>query len=191
MARTKEFDPEAALRAALDLFWERGYEATSITDLVEHLGVARASIYATFGGKHQLYCQALDRYLELRDPVGLLSRPGPALPLVRAFVRSYADESAADGRRRGCFVANSAVELARDDRDVARRVEASWATVEAALETALVRARAQGELDSAADPRGLARLLLVFLQGVKVIAKASPDSPRLQEATSQALRVLG
>ena len=65
VARTKEFDPEAALRAALELFWERGYEATSMADLVGHMGVARASIYATFGGKRALYLKALDRYGEL------------------------------------------------------------------------------------------------------------------------------
>ncbi len=65
MARTKEFDPDVALRKVLDLFWRRGYEATSMADLVEHLGVARASIYATFGGKRELYLKALDRYGEL------------------------------------------------------------------------------------------------------------------------------
>src|SRR4051812_19033882 len=81
VARTKEFDPETALRAALELFWERGYEATSMADLVEHMGVARASIYATFGGKHELYLKALDRYGESVGPYLLteLSQPGPVL----------------------------------------------------------------------------------------------------------------
>jgi len=55
VARTKEFDPEAALQAALELFWRRGYEATSMSDLVDHLGIGRASLYATFGNKHELY----------------------------------------------------------------------------------------------------------------------------------------
>lgn len=89
MARTKEFDPDAALQSALELFWRRGYEATSMADLVEHLGIGRASIYATFGNKHELYLKALDRYGESRDPALLdaLSKPGPALPAVRAVVR--------------------------------------------------------------------------------------------------------
>lgn len=62
MARTKEFDPDAALQSALELFRQRGYEATSMSDLVEHLGIGRASIYATVGNKHALYLKALDRY---------------------------------------------------------------------------------------------------------------------------------
>src|SRR5689334_6119833 len=106
MARTKEFDPDVALQKALELFWERGYEATSMADLVRHLGVARASIYATFGGKHDLYVKAFERYLHTRDPaiVDALSQPGPVLPAVRSLVESYAEQSLCDERRRGCMV---------------------------------------------------------------------------------------
>ncbi len=68
MPRTKEFDPDTALQRALELFWQRGYEATSMADLVAHLGVARAGVYATFGSKHALYLRALERYLEIKDP---------------------------------------------------------------------------------------------------------------------------
>ena len=117
MARTKEFDPDTVLRAALDLFWERGYEATSMADLVEHLGIARASIYATFGNKHDLYLKALDRYGELVDPDLLrgLAQPGPVLPAVRALVERFAREASEDGGRRGCFIVNAAVEVAPHD----------------------------------------------------------------------------
>src|SRR5258708_34322099 len=103
MSRTKEFDPDAALQAALELFWRKGYEATSMADLVDHLGIARASIYGTFGGKHDLYLKALDRYLESRDPaiIEALSQPGPALPSIRALIRRYADESRSEERRVG------------------------------------------------------------------------------------------
>ena len=98
MARTKEFDPDAALRAALELFWERGYEATSMADLVERLGIGRASLYATFGGKHELYLKALNLYLRTQDPdpVELLSRPGPVLPAVRALLEKYVEETIQD-----------------------------------------------------------------------------------------------
>ena len=82
MARTKEFDPDAVLDRALELFWQRDYEATSMTDLVERLGIVRASIYATFGGKQQFFAKALRRYLDTTDPkvTAVLSRPGPVLP---------------------------------------------------------------------------------------------------------------
>jgi TetR/AcrR family transcriptional repressor of nem operon len=192
VARTKEFDPDAALHKALELFWERGYEATSMADLVQHLGIARASIYATFGGKRDLYVQALERYLQTRDPnvVEVLSQPGPALPAVRSLIQAYAEESLCDEHRRGCMVVNAAVEVMSRDPQVARRVEASWDAVETALTSALTRARAQGEISADKDPRALARFLLVLMQGIRVLGRAHPDPGRLRDATAQALAVL-
>ncbi|MFI6897134.1 TetR/AcrR family transcriptional regulator [Streptomyces sp. NPDC050256] len=193
MARTKEFDPDAALQSALELFWRRGYEATSVADLVEHLGIGRASIYATFGGKNELYLKAMDRYAEMRDPLLLaeLSQPGPALPAVRALVRRFAAEAASpEGRLNGCFVTNTAAELAPHDPEAARRVEISWERLEAPLHSALVRAQAQGELSGDRDPRALARMLLVLLQGIRVVGKASNDPARVRDAAEQALTLL-
>ncbi len=192
MARTKEFDPDAVLQKAMELFWERGYEATSMADLVAHLGIARASIYATYGGKHELYLKAHARYTESHDPrvVAALSQPGPVLPAVRALVNAYAEDSIGDERRRGCLVVNSAVELAGRDPRAARRVAASWDTLETALTSALVRAGAQGELPAGKDPRALARFLLVLLQGIRVLGRTDPDPGRLRDAAAQGLSVL-
>ncbi|MGW7096330.1 TetR/AcrR family transcriptional regulator [Streptomyces sp. NPDC054874] len=193
MARTKEFDPDAALQSALELFWRRGYEATSVTDLVEHLGIGRASIYATFGSKHELYLKAMDRYAEMRDPLLMseLSQPGPALPAVRTLVRRFAAEAASpEGRLNGCFVTNTAAELAPHDPAAARRVEISWEHIETLLHSALVRAQAQEELPEGRDPQALAHLLLVLLQGVRIVGKASNDPARVRDAAEQALTLL-
>lgn len=175
----------------MELFWRKGYEATSMADLVEHLGIGRASIYATFGGKRELYLKAYDRYLENGiDFVDLLSQPGPVLPAVRALVERYAEEAAHDTAHRGCLVVNTAVELAPHDRTLARRVEANWNFVEATLTSALARARAQGELPEGKDPRALARFLLTVMQGMRVIGKGSNDPARLRDTAEQALSVL-
>ncbi|MEU5288201.1 helix-turn-helix domain containing protein [Streptomyces sp. CA-278952] len=193
MARTKEFDPDAALQSALELFWRRGYEATSVTDLVEHLGIGRASIYATFGSKHELYLKAMDRYAETRDPLLMseLSQPGPALPAVRRLVRRFAAEAASpEERLNGCFVTNTAAELAPHDPAAARRVEISWDHIETLLHSSLVRAQAQAELPEGRDPRALAHMLLVLLQGVRIVGKASSDPARVRDATEQALSLL-
>ncbi|MFD5437312.1 TetR/AcrR family transcriptional regulator [Kitasatospora sp. NPDC127067] len=191
MARTKEFDPDAALQAALELFWQRGYEATSMADLVERLGIARASIYATFGSKRELYLRALERYCEQSDSARLLdlSRPGPALPAVRALVRRYAVTDEEEGRR-GCFVTNTAVELAPHDPVASRRVEASLDRLETLLTAALARAAAQGELPAGRDPRTLARMLVVLLQGIRVVGKTADGAPRARDAAEQALALL-
>jgi TetR/AcrR family transcriptional repressor of nem operon len=193
MARSKEFDPDAVLQSALELFWQRGYEATSMADLVEHLGIGRASIYATFGNKRDLYLKALDRYGQSQNPLLLreLSQPGPALPAVRTVVRRFAAEAMDDARRAaGCFITNTAAELAPHDTAAARRVELSWEHVETLLHSALVRAQAQGELPEERDPRALARMLLVLMQGLRVVGKASSDPARVRDAAEQALALL-
>jgi TetR/AcrR family transcriptional regulator, transcriptional repressor for nem operon len=192
MARPKEFDPDVALQKAMDLFWQRGYEATSMAQLTETLGIGRASLYATFGDKRQLYLKALQRYVDTRDPspIELLARPGPALPAVRALVELYVEESLDDEQRRGCMVVNSAAELCPRSRSVSRLVAVNWDAIEAALTSILTRAQAQGELEAGKDPRALARFLFVFLQGVRVIAKGDPDPGRLRDAAAQALATI-
>jgi TetR/AcrR family transcriptional repressor of nem operon len=192
VARTKEFDPDAALRAALELFWERGYEATSMADLVERLGIARASLYSTFGGKRELYLKALDRYGELAQPNLLndLNQPGPALPAVRALVTRFVMDASGEQRHRGCFVVNTAIEVAPHDTVMARRVQTNFDCIETTLASALTRAQAQGELSADKDPRALARCLLVFLQGLRVLGKADTEPERLRDAAAQVLSLL-
>jgi TetR/AcrR family transcriptional regulator, transcriptional repressor for nem operon len=191
VARSKEFDPDAVLQKALELFWERGYEATSMADLVEHLGIARASIYGTFGSKHDLYMKALERYLQHSDVIERLSQPGPVVPAIRGLFEACVAESLADERRRGCMVVNTAVELAPHDPAATRRVISSWDGLETALTSALIRARAQGEIAADADPASLARFLLVLLQGLRVIGRADPDPRRMHAAVDHAMAVLG
>jgi TetR/AcrR family transcriptional repressor of nem operon len=192
MARTKEFDPDGALQKAMELFWRHGYEATSMARLTEHLGIGRASLYATFGDKRELYLRALRRYLETRDPdpLELLSQPGPAMPAVRALVEAYVQGTLEDEQRRGCLVVNSATELLPSDGPVSRVVESSWDGLEVALASAFTRARAQGELGRSREPRALARFLLVFLQGVRVMGRSTPNPERLWDAADQALSSL-
>src|SRR5262249_43177824 len=190
---TKDFGTGEALGSALQVFWQHGYEAPSGGDLVEGLGIGRASLYATYGSKHQLYLRALERYVRDRDAtvVERLSQPGPVLPAVRGLVESYAEESAGVAGRHGCLVVNAAIERLPGDTAAARLVQSSWDTVEVALTTALTRARAQGELAPEKDPRTLARFLLVVLQGLRVLGKAADfDRGRLVAAAEQALSVL-
>lgn len=191
MARTKEFDPDAVLQRALELFWRKGYEATSMSDLVEYLGIARASIYATYGGKRELYAKALDRYLENGiDFMGEMSRPGPVLPAIRALVERFAEEAGHDEEKLGCFLVNTAVELATRDPGLARKVASTWDFIEAALQSGLTRARAQGEIPPDRDPRALAQFLLTVLQGMRVMGKGSADPARMRATAEQALSVL-
>jgi TetR/AcrR family transcriptional regulator, transcriptional repressor for nem operon len=187
MARTKEFDPDVALRAALDLFWRQGYEATSLQDLVDHLGIGRASIYATFGSKDELYRQALKRYsgeLGLRY-LDLLSGPSP-LAAVRELVASVALEAITDPK--GCLITNTAVEGPPID-GIEVLVDRGFNGLQAMLAGALVRAQDAGELAADKDPQALARFLVTFMQGLRVMAHR-PDEHRIRDAVDQALTLL-
>src|SRR6201986_4496734 len=114
MARHKEFDRDEALQKAMEVFWSRGYEAASIQDLVEHMGINRQSLYDTFGDKHSLFLQALDRYREVegRKLFGLLEQSGSVKRALRQGFEVVVEGSLGGGERRWCCVGNATSELA-------------------------------------------------------------------------------
>ncbi len=193
MPRSKQFDTDVALTAAMELFWRKGYEATSVSDLVQHLGIGKASLYATFGSKHELYVLALDRYLAGgRGPSDeqVLTEAESPLAGVRALLERYAAASPAD-QPRGCLMVNATVESPPEDTEVTRRLDARRDRLEGQLVTALDRARALGELPPSADPRALARFLTVLLNGMKVLSRAGDrEGPRLAGAVDVAMAAL-
>src|SRR3989454_1175824 len=132
MARQKEFDHDEVLHRAMEVFWTRGYEGASIQDLVKHMGINRQSIYDTFGDKHSLFLEALDRYREIqsRKVFEVLERPGSMKRNLRQlFEEAVARSLSAEGRR-GCFVGNSMSELAGRCKATATRTCNSVAAAE-------------------------------------------------------------
>lgn len=197
MARHKEFDEKEALAKAADLFWSRGYEATSVRDLVEHTGVARAGLYNAFGNKHDLFLAALDRYRSTEGPktAALLYGPGSvkerfARVLEAAIEESCEDGDCQNGERRGCFVVNSAVELAPHDPDIASRVAANASGSEEAFYGVLLRARATGEIPQDRDPRALARFFSNALKGLRVSTRMGTEEAVLRDVIRVTLSVL-
>jgi TetR/AcrR family transcriptional regulator, transcriptional repressor for nem operon len=191
MARTKEFDREAVLDKAMRLFWRQGYEATSLHELTEAMGIGRQSLYDTFGDKHALYLAALDRYCAtVGEPLfAPLAEPGPVkLAIRRVFERAI--EGSVDEGRHGCLMANAIAELAPRDRDVACRAEANLTGAEEAFRRALERGQAAGEVAAHHDARTLARYLFNALQGLRLTAKTTPDRRVLTEIVDVTLSVL-
>src|SRR2546428_10205183 len=113
MPRPKAFDPDEALQKAMQVFWERGYEATSVEDLVQHMGLNRFSLYSTFGGKHQLFVAALERYRDtiVADLVGELEQSAAGLAAIRQFFTRLVDFFASSQGWCGCLMTHTAVEL--------------------------------------------------------------------------------
>ncbi len=185
VARPKEFDPDAAVDAALDTFRRQGYEATSIDDLTAACGIGRGSLYGTFGSKDELYLRALERYQEAEGgrARSCLAGDAPVRERVRELFERFAADSLGDPDNRGCFVLNAAAERAPHDPQVARRVREGIAGMEKALAEEL---RAAG----LEEPRELARYLVTALNGVRITAKATRDRALVRDAIAVALRAL-
>ena len=135
MPRQKEFDREAALDRAMSAFWTKGYAATSVEDLVAHMGIQRGSLYATFGDKRSLFLSTLDHYQRVvtRELFEVLEAPGSGLEAIRRFFRLRVEAALDRSRPAGCLVTNSAVELSRRDRGASAKVGSSMTGLEAAF----------------------------------------------------------
>ena len=192
MARHKEFDREKVLERAMYLFWEKGYEATSVQDLVDRTGIGRGSLYGTFGDKHALFLAALDRYGQAQGPLfaEILDGPGPARAKLRLVFEGIVEAAVSEDGRCGCLLVNSTVELAPHDPDTSKRVDAALLDAEEALYGFLVRARVAGEIPQDKDPRSLSRFLWNAVQGLRVMAKAGARKEVLDDIVNVTLSVL-
>ena len=177
MVRHKEFDPDEAVGDAMALFWERGYEATSVQDLVERTGVGRRSMYDTFGDKHSLYLRALDRYMELAES-GFRRAADTApdgLSAIRGLFRALLEASGEDSR--GCLVVNSATELGPSDDDAADRLRRHLDGSRALLGEQIRRGQADGSVTDRIDPGTLTAVAFNAWLGIRVEVRARIPRP--------------
>jgi TetR/AcrR family transcriptional repressor of nem operon len=192
MARRKEFDRDEVLEKAMEAFWCQGYEATSIEDLVKHMGINRGSLYDTFRDKRTLFLEAIAHYdnTVTSKAIAELEAPGSAKQAIANYFQSLVERATLDRQRRGCFLTNSVVELAAHDPDAASRLAANLQRLESAFYNALVRAKAEGEISQHKDIRALARFFTSSLQGLRVMSKVNPEPSALQDAANVIVSVL-
>ena len=179
--RTKAFNHDEIVDAAMQVFWQLGYSATSIQDLVDATGLSRSSLYNAFENKHGLYAQALRRYHELTARnITLLQEPGPVKELVRRLLVRIVNDELDGSAQRGCLAANAALELAGPDDSITELLAGNFLRLEKALEQALLRGQAEGEIASQKNPRALARFIVNTIQGLRVLSKGSARHQRRQ-----------
>ncbi|MGW7543694.1 TetR/AcrR family transcriptional regulator [Streptomyces sp. NPDC054770] len=190
MARPREFDTDQAIDRAMTLFWNRGYSATSLQDLIAGLGIGSGSLYAAFGSKENLYARALERYCSRNAGalVAALESATDVRSALRTALLALAEADLANPEP-GCFLVNAATERSADSPTV-DRVSGTLRLVEGTIAGALERARARGELSADKDPAELARFLTTFIQGMRVMGQARADRAFLESALSSALTVL-
>lgn len=191
MARPREFSRDSALREAMEVFWEKGYDGTTMQDLVDRLEIGRASLYAAFGSKRKLFDEALERYCEwIRDGyLAPLRVPGSPLKAIRTFFSGLVDVLC-EGDVPSCLLVKMAVLGGASDRETAERVRRATECIEEAFYGMLVRARESGELRVGRSPRALARFLAHSTQGLVVSANVRPDRRVLQDIVRTSLSVL-
>jgi TetR/AcrR family transcriptional repressor of nem operon len=177
MARPREFDEGAVLDAAMEQFWLRGYEATSIRDLADEMGIASASLYNSFGDKRTLYRSVLNRYLEqtFRERIRRLESTLPAHEAITAFFGEIVKRSVTDKRRKGCMLVNSTLEHVPDDRDFQQIVATFLSDVESFFLRSVASGQRDGTVTSSQTAEDLSRMLLGQLLGIRVLARIRPD----------------
>lgn len=192
MARPKEFDEAVALDAAIQCFWARGYEATSVRDLSVAMGISGASLYNAFGDKRLLYRRALDRYVE-RGFCDRVRRFESALE-PRAALAAFFDEiitlSLADAQHKGCLIVNSAVELGPHDAEFQVALTAVLSDMEHFFLRCIKAGQDSGSIGSATPAEDLARMLLGLLMGLRVLARARPEPELLHGLLRPAMALL-
>jgi TetR/AcrR family transcriptional repressor of nem operon len=192
MARTKEFDPERALAKAMDLFWRLGYENTSLDALMQEMGVARQSLYDTFGDKRALYLKAMTYYRDQTN--GQMQRMLEQIPSVKDGFAKLLYGLAAETREqheRGCLLLSANLQRDPSDREIADLLRDNQERVEAIFSQALRRAQKQNELPRKQDPKALARFFVATIQGMRAMARLKSDRKALEEVARVALAVFG
>ncbi len=167
----------------MGVFWSCGYHGTALPDLLRATKLSRGSLYAAFGGKRALFLRALDRYIAdgLARIDAQLSPDHRPVDGLRTLLAGYVDRTAGANGRRGCLLVATAMELAGHDPDVAVRIRSFFKAMEAKVAGAFARAKSAGELAAGVEPASAARILVCFVEGLRVTGKTGPT-----RATSQA-----
>jgi len=189
--RPREFDENQALQAALDVFWRKGYEGASCEELLSAMGLNSGSMYAAFGDKQTLYDKAFDLYCDTVFSKGMEILDGAGSPLenVRAVFQHMGDHMASP-ECKGCFVGNTLIEFAGENKGVAELARRMMQRFQDALEQKLAAARELGELPDSANPTEMAAFLVNTAQGLNVMARAQVGEETVRGIIRTALKIL-
>jgi TetR/AcrR family transcriptional repressor of nem operon len=182
MARPREFDEAAVLDAAIEKFWQRGYEATSVRDLADEMNIAGASLYNAFGDKRSLYVRALNRYLDqtFRERINRIEPKLPPREAIVAFLKEIVKQSLTDKRRRGCMLVNSAIESAPRDAEFFDIVAGFLDEVERFFLRCVRNGQKDRTITKAHSAEDLSKSLLGILLGIRVLARVRPERNLLE-----------
>jgi TetR/AcrR family transcriptional regulator, transcriptional repressor for nem operon len=190
--RPREFDIDDALDAALQAFWARGYEATSMADLMAATGLQKGSLYKAFGSKHELFMRALDRYLEggLAKLRGMIDAAATPRDGVHAWFSFLLGICGSRGTRTGCFALNSVVELGPHDAVAQARLKVHFKMIQSVIEVAIAEGQEAGEFREDESARTLAEFAFTIGNGLLASSKGAVPRAQSERVVAIALRAL-
>lgn len=192
MPRPRAFDEESVLDNAMNIFWSKGFESTSVQDLVDETGLNRASMYASFGDKKALFLRVLDHYSQKISAKRFadLREIEDGREAIEKTFRNSVKTGCAEGRHKGCLVVNSGMELAPHDPETAAIAHQAFRRVEDMFAAALTRGIKGGTIPKDKNVRALARFLAGSFQGVQLMSRRGADQETLEDYTNTILEAL-
>ena len=189
MPRTKTFNREEILEKAMGLFWEKGFHGTSMQNLVDHLGINRASIYDTYGDKYQLYLETLSHYRSRQNHMlnEILADQEDVLQFLEDFLVQQLDDGSCDVK--GCYFVNTSIDMAPHDEKVNKMVIGNMLNFEQKFEVFFEMAQKNGSIGSTESPKTLARYLYNNSMGLRVLARTINDPEIIREIARTAIQV--
>ncbi|MGL6076250.1 MAG: TetR/AcrR family transcriptional regulator [Fimbriiglobus sp.] len=187
----KQFDQQEVLDKAKRAFWENGYEGTSMAELLDAMGIQKGSFYATFGSKHEVFLDALQRFIDERFATAeALPHADSPRSALESHLRQIAEDTLGCDGKKGCFVANAAVELAPKDAEVQSLVVKMFERHIGLYRRTLDAAVAKGELPESFDSLRVARVLLALILGIRVLARTGMPAIMIHAIRDQAIDLL-
>jgi TetR/AcrR family transcriptional repressor of nem operon len=193
MARPRDFDENETLAKAVQLFWLKGYNGTSMQDLLDTLALSRSSLYRTYTDKHTLFMKALANYQKFSSAEirGVVNDADTAKETIRKLLEFTVDKMLSDEQQKGCFMVNSEVEAGPHDKEVLDMVLFNDKELEDALFKILKKGQDSGEIKKQMNIRAMARFYLSILKGIRVTAKSTSDKAVFNDIIEMALLTIG
>ncbi len=192
MPKVKLFDEKLILEKAMELFWKKGFHATSIRDLVTHLGISRSSIYDTYGGKNELFYKAFQLYrtTSIKGFSDFLNLQENVKIGLRKLFEMAIEQSIADMDRKGCFVVNTTTELVPGDIEIQKILKENENTFVNLFYEFLLKGEQSGEISKGKNLKSIANLYYTLYNGIKVVSKVQPNSKELLSSVDTVLTLL-
>jgi TetR/AcrR family transcriptional regulator, transcriptional repressor for nem operon len=192
MARTREFDEENIIKIATDLFWNKGYNAVSTQDLIDAFGISRSSMYGAYKDKRSLFILALQHYRKTasQSMIDILANDKSFPDTISLLLNQIIKETITDNQSKGCFIVNTAIELAPHDEEILEIIQSNRKNIINGLTKAIQKGIDNKELTKNNNPKALANYFYNLINGLRVDAKVTKDKLNYQDTIKLALTVL-